>query len=141
MNHGRGMRRAAALVLLAGLTLPATGAWGVDSYKLSRLQPISGANPLPPGCGLKAPPPFRQSDFNPPDTGAEPHAAVDPRDPDNVVAAWTQDFGVTNLTASTQDGGRTWPGRSFQAIATALGGLKRVPSIPGWRLARTAPRT
>ncbi len=118
-------RLALALALPALAALAACG--GGDAARpppppLAEPLRVTGASPYPPGC-------------NPP-VGAvrlwlgaevEPHLAVDPADPDHLVAAWQQDRwdgGGANGTgaAASFDGGRTWTRRDPAFSACAGGG-------------------
>src|SRR5947207_3691769 len=61
---------------------------------------LLSSRPLfPHGCGDG--PSFPGADF-------ETHVAVDPRDSSRVAAAWIDGSGITNVTASSRDSGRTW---------------------------------
>src|SRR2546421_1552366 len=60
---------------------------------------LSARTLFPHGCGDG--PSFPGADF-------ETHVAVNPRDPANVVATWIDGSGITNVVASSQDGGRSW---------------------------------
>jgi hypothetical protein len=69
------------------------------------LQPISGTDPFPHGCGPET--------NGSPTFGAEvePSAAVNPRNPKNIVAAWQQDRyeteqSLSNVVGYSRDGGR-----------------------------------
>jgi hypothetical protein len=69
---------------------------------------VSGASPFAPGCGGPA---ARGTRY--PDSEVEPHLAVDPANPDHLVAAWQQDRwsngGADGLVAAASlDGGATW---------------------------------
>jgi hypothetical protein len=69
-------------------------------------QRLTGVTPFPEGCNV----PGEQTA----DSEAEPTIAVNPLDPQNIVAGWQQDrFAVdggalSNLAAVSRDGGRTW---------------------------------
>jgi len=68
---------------------------------------VSGKTPCS-ACPFDAPPPFTESEWQPPNTAVEPHIAVDPKDGTNMAAAWMQDFTQGVVVAYTRDGGRTW---------------------------------
>jgi hypothetical protein len=76
-----------------------------NNAQLTTLKRLSGKSPFH-GCGV---PGDEQRGSE-----AEPHLAVDPRNPRRLVATWQQDRFVedggalSNLVASSRDGGRTW---------------------------------
>jgi hypothetical protein len=79
---------------------------------------ISGSSPLPPGCG--EPGAYR-------DTEVEPQVAVNPIDPDNIIAVWQQDRfsdggSLADLVAVTHDGGATWKTVLVAGISRCSGG-------------------
>lgn len=66
----------------------------------------SGPSPLPPGCGGSGGTNYENAEV-------EPHLAVNPLDPDHLVASWQQDRWSNGsargvVTAVSFDGGRTW---------------------------------
>src|SRR4051794_22487993 len=72
------------------------------------LVPVSGASPIA-GCTLDGP----QTGTLFENSEVEPYVAVNPANPDNLIAAWQQDRysdgGAQGLvTASSFDGGQTW---------------------------------
>jgi hypothetical protein len=89
--------------LLASALLP--GPSSAKPAQLTILKRLSGKTPFS-GCGV---PGAEQRSSE-----AEPHLAVDPRNPRRLVATWQQDRFVedggalSNLVASSRDGGRTW---------------------------------
>ena len=96
----------AVTVALTALACPPTVS---AKYKLKSFQPVSSTDPFEGrDCGLKVSPPLDNSKFRPADTAFEPIAAVNPTDPDNVVAVWTQDYSKAHVVAFTHDGGRSW---------------------------------
>ncbi|MBW3665687.1 MAG: glycoside hydrolase [Actinobacteria bacterium] len=68
---------------------------------------ISGPNPLDPTCGDPDGSPIMDSEV-------EVHLAVDPNDPDHLLASWQQDRyrsgggARSNVVAVSRDGGATW---------------------------------
>jgi hypothetical protein len=90
-----------AVLASALLAVPASA----DTARLTTLKRLSGQTPFS-GCGV---PGDEQRSSE-----AEPHLAVDPRNPRRLVATWQQDRFVedggalSNLVASSRDGGRTW---------------------------------
>ena len=78
-----------------------------------QLQPVatvqvSSSTPFVPGCAGERP-----MDRLYVDSAVEPHLAINPRDPDHLVAVWQQDrFGNGGargiLAAVSRDGGHTW---------------------------------
>ena len=67
---------------------------------------VSGATPFAAGCGIDGTGLFVNAEV-------EPHLAVDPRDPNHLVAAWQQDrwsdgSSRGDLAAASFDGGATW---------------------------------
>ncbi len=53
----------------------------------------------------------------------EPMIAVDPVDPRHLVAAWTQDDELSNITATSRDGGRTWTSALVPHLTACTGSL------------------
>lgn len=106
------MRRSIpALVLL----LAACGDPGAlplaESQAGTRLTILSGPSPFAPGgCGLVTDPLYLAAAMDPYEFGdeADVSIAVDPADPEHLVAAWLQDAGLGILTAASFDGGRSW---------------------------------
>jgi hypothetical protein len=118
-----------AAALLSGST-PAVLA-AVPAYDVHDLQPISGRDPFPGvDCGLKVGPPLDASRFRPADTAFEPAADVDPRDPDTVVAVWTQDYSKAHMAASTREGGRTWTRVAQPGLTDCTGGRHQAAFDP-----------
>jgi hypothetical protein len=81
--------------------------------------PISGASPYPDGGDPTDPVAVTACNLQPQlgrvyrNSEAEPHLAVNPTDPDNLIAAWQQDRWSNggaqgNLMAYSLDGGSTW---------------------------------
>jgi hypothetical protein len=110
-----------ALALMAPQALAAATVTGV--------QPLSGASPFKPGgCGVPGSPTF--------DSEAEPSFAVNPKDPLNAIAVWQQDrFAVdggalSNIVATTKDGGRTWKTVLVPGISRCTGGSAERTSDP-----------
>jgi hypothetical protein len=115
-------------LVLVGITFPA-GASADFRAQVVDLQPLSGASPFEPGgCGVPGQPSFGAA--------AEPSIAVNPRDPDNLVAVWQQDrFAVdggalSNVVAASRDGGRTWRRALVPGISRCTGGADERTSDP-----------
>ncbi|MCA1656720.1 MAG: glycoside hydrolase, partial [Actinobacteria bacterium] len=81
-------------------------------------------------CGVTIYPPLDQSRFYPPNTAVEPSVAVNPRNPDNIVVAWIQDFPQDNVLAITSDGGRTWQRRAVPKLTQCDGGENQATADP-----------
>lgn len=81
-------------------------AWPVAASADPSLLRLTGPTPFPAGCAGVSSQPTR-------DAEGEPHLAVDPRDPQHLVATWQQDrfpvYGgaLSNLVADSHDGGAT----------------------------------
>lgn len=89
---------------------------------------VGGMSPFAAGCG------GAQTGFNFLNGPVEPYVAVDPVRPNHLVAAWQQDRwtdgGATaNLTAVSNDGGRTWT-TSSAALSLCSGGTWQRASDP-----------
>jgi hypothetical protein len=129
MNYTALCRAALATALLSGSAPAALAAAPV--YDVHDLQPISGRDPFSGvDCGLKVGPPLDGSRFRPADTAFEPAAAVNPGDPDNVVAVWTQDYSKAHMAASTHDGGRTWRRVAQPGLTECTGGRHQAAFDP-----------
>lgn len=121
----RGSALAGLVLVLVSTLAPASSA---GNRAVHRLVPLSGATPFPAGCGVPGEPT--------PDSEAEPHIAVDPLDPDHLVAVWQQDrFAVdggalTNLAAVSEDGGRSWTTVHIPGISACTGGTDERTSDP-----------
>lgn len=99
----RWLRSLIVPVVLAALLAP--GAAASEQAKIKGLTPISGESPFPEGCDpvLRDAGAERRQDAE-----AEVTFAVNPANPQNMVAAWMQDYNAGIVTTSTHDGGRTW---------------------------------
>ena len=93
---------------------PASGAYRVEAPRL-----VSGALP-PPGLACSAPSPQRTGDQS---------VAVNPRDPNHLVAAWMQDPAGSESAGSqglgvavSRDGGRRWTAARVRGITGCDGG-------------------
>ena len=113
MNR-RGAAAAACLAWMLLGTVPASGAYRVEAPRL-----VSGGLP-PPGLACSAPAPRRTGDQS---------VAVNPRDPNHLVAAWAQDpagpesAGSQGLgVAVSRDGGRRWTAARVRGITGCDGG-------------------
>ena len=112
-----------ALVVCVALTALAGPPTAAAKYRLEHLQPVSSTDPFDGrDCGLKVSPPLDNTKFRPADTAFEPVAAVNPTDPDNIVAVWTQDYSKAHVVASTHDGGRTWTRSIPPGLTDCTGG-------------------
>jgi hypothetical protein len=115
---------AAALVLALGLA----GAAQADVAYVSRLKALSDRTPFVDGCGVPG--------DETPNSEAEPYIAVNPRDPNNVVATWQQDrFAIdggalSNLVATSKDGGRTWKRSTLPGLSRCTDGTDERTSDP-----------
>lgn len=106
-------RRTLRLFLAALLALALPVAAGATTV------PISGTSPYPDGGDPNDPAAVTACNARPQlgnlyrNSESEPHLAVNPTDPDNLVAAWHQDRWSNggaqgNLMAYSMDGGATW---------------------------------
>ncbi len=93
---------------------------------------VSGPTPFDDDCG--DPSPFGQGQ---PDVVGEPDLAVDPADPDHMVATWQQDrytdvgASRSDLVASTFDGGRNWTApATLDGLSACTGGERYRASDP-----------
>jgi hypothetical protein len=93
-----------------------------------RLVRLSGPTPFPGGCGVSG-----QQTAN---AEGEPHLALDPKDPDHLVATWQQDrfpvYGgaLSNLVAVSRNGGKTWSAHTVEKVSRCTGGAKERSSDP-----------
>jgi BNR repeat-like domain len=116
-----------ACVLLAASVLQPAAA-SADRARVSGLAAISGRTPFGDGCGL--------GDDPQPSTEAEPYIAVNPRNPRNLIAIWQQDRFVvdggalSNLVATSRDGGRTWKRVRVPDASVCTGGSDERTSDP-----------
>lgn len=89
---------------------------------------ISGASPLPSDCGDASGAALHSE--------VEPHAAVSPADPDNVIATWQQDRfqehggARSNVVAASLDGGESWTTTLLPGISDCTGGTFRRATDP-----------
>ena len=93
------------------------------------LQPISSFSRFPAGdCGVPG--------ARTPDSKGEPSVAVNPRNPNNVIAVWQQDRFVvdggalSNIVGVTKDGGRTWRRIDVPGLSRCTGGTDERTSDP-----------
>lgn len=114
-----------AVVMLAAVA-PGASAGGA---RISDRQAISGNSPFTPGgCGVPGHPTFGSE--------AEPSLAVNPRDPQNLVAVWQQDrFAVdggalSNIVSVSKNGGRSWHRVLVPGISRCTGGTDERTSDP-----------
>ena len=94
-------------------------------FTAGTLAQVSGSTPFPPGCG--GPGEAGSFSFNYADSEVETHVAVNPSNPNNVVAFWQQDRwndgGAHGLLASySQDGGATWTSVVVPGLSECAGG-------------------
>lgn len=99
----------------AATTAPAAAAPSA-SIELIR---VTGANPFAglPGCGRND---FFGSKFE--SAEVEPMLAVNPANPDDLVATWFQDASLTYASAVSRDGGRSWRTYTVPGISACDGG-------------------
>jgi hypothetical protein len=117
------MQRGARLWLwAASATLSLLLATLISSAAPGTVQPlvrITGASPFPQGCQGNTNPFFGQG-FD----GAEVESmvAVNPADPQNLIATWFQDASLAYLVASSHDGGQTWMQTTIPGVSRCSGG-------------------
>ena len=61
----------------------------------------------------------------------ETSVAVNPRNPQNVLAAWIQDGRATDLVMASRDGGRSFSRILVPGLSYCTGGAEKVASDPG----------
>src|SRR5215207_1236889 len=111
----------AVAALSLGVAVGLVPAAGARSAKVGALYGISAASPLPASCAVPGTP---IRDFE-----VEPTLAVDPRRPGRLVASRQQDRlrdldgAVSNVTASSRDGGRQWRTRLVPGVSRCTGGV------------------
>lgn len=109
----------AAAATIALVQIPSAGA-AASGPIISPARSVSGLSPFEVACSGAVGAAH--------DSEVEPHVAVNPADPENVVAAWIQDRfashggGQSNAIAFTTDGGATWSQRAPPGIARCAGG-------------------
>lgn len=115
------------VVLVVGAAIAAPGF-------VDRLTRVSGKSPLPEGCGAHFLDPTggevetRLTGRPQIDSEVEPHVAVDPTDPDRMIAAWIQDRhpngggGRSNVVGVSDDGGNSWRQVVVPGISGCSGG-------------------
>lgn len=113
----RWLRSLMVPVVLAALLAP--GAAASEQAKAKGLTPISGESPFPEGCDPVPPEMLAERRQ---DAEAEVTFAVNPANPQNMVAAWMQDYNTGIVTTSTHDGGRTWTDPTFPSGQTFCSG-------------------
>jgi hypothetical protein len=126
-------RKVAVLSLLVfvvalAATLPALAAAG--SFKVKRLQAISGPTPFAAGC-----PGAFHDEAKIDGLVIEPMIAVNPTNPRNIIATWKQDVSAEfnardDLIASTRDGGKTWRRSTIPGLTRCTGGTSDTASDP-----------
>jgi hypothetical protein len=99
-----------------------------DRPRIERLVRLSGVNPFPGPCGASA---IAQRDAD-----VETSIAVDPRAPRQIVAAWMQDDGRSNLVMASRDGGRTWARVFVPGLTDCTGGSVSAAADPWLSFAR-----
>jgi hypothetical protein len=104
------------MIALTGGAVAAASAGSPSAVRVGRPTPISTATPFPAGCS----PDFAAAGAQ----GAqyEPTLAVDPGDPAHLVAAWIQDGGLSLVSASSRDGGRSWTRSLVPGVSHCTGG-------------------
>jgi BNR repeat-like domain len=112
----------AALALIPPSTVAAAG-------NVRFLQPISSFSPFGAnGCGVVG--------LRTPNSEGEPSVAVNPRDPNNVIAVWQQDRftvdggALSNIVGVSKNGGRTWRRILVPGISRCTGGTDERTSDP-----------
>lgn len=119
--NSRGAAGAAWLALILIAAAPASGAYRVEGPRV-----VSG--PVgPPGLACRAPSPPRTSDQS---------VAIDPRDPNHLVAAWMQDRpgsdvdGAQGLgVAVSRDAGKSWSAARLPGITGCDGGAAQHSAV------------
>lgn len=81
----------------------------VDLQQISAADPFAGST-----CGRHR---------GPRDTALEPYVAVNPRNFNDIEGAWIQDFGKTNMSAYSKDGGATWTRVPIAGVDDCTGGV------------------
>lgn len=114
MGQGQARRRMLVCLTIGALVAVSASAAAVDGP-----QPISGLSPYPDGGDPTDPVAVTQCNGEPQsgvlyrNSETEPYLAVNPQNPDNMIAAWHQDRWSTGAAqglgaAYTFDGGSTW---------------------------------
>jgi hypothetical protein len=109
------------VLLLTGLGVASALAAGPASTSdAATMRAVSGLSPFPEGCGMdqEAVGAARRAR----DSEVEPHVAVNPRDPRNIVTAWMQDYLQGLVVATTRDRGRTWRQVVIEGTSLCSGG-------------------
>lgn len=112
--------------LATGTALLALAACSEQPPSVRNLAPpiiVDGALAFPSTCAEARAP------YHP----GEPSLAVDPMDPQRLVAAWQQlgsPVGLGNVVASTTDGGQTWIGENLPALTHCTGGIYATATDP-----------
>lgn len=117
-----GARSLLAVVLAAGTPLLVMQHAVAGPLKAGDLVQVSGASPLA-GCIRDG----EQSGDLFPDSEVEPSFAVNPANPDNLIATWQQDRysnggSQGDVTASSFDGGQTWEINEATKSSVCTGG-------------------
>lgn len=112
---------AASLALGALLLL---GPPASASVRVQSVRAISPPSPFPGPCAEDGNPLFTR------DSDVEPHVAVDPTNPRNVVVAWIQDDGSTNTVAASRDGARTFARVLVPGLTRCTGGTDAAAGDP-----------
>jgi hypothetical protein len=114
-------RRLTTLAVLATLVM-------VASARADFVSELSSATPFASGCGVTGTPTSNST--------AEPHAAVNPRDPRNIVVTWQQDRfnadggALSNVISVSKDGGRSFREILVPGISRCTGGGDERASDP-----------
>jgi hypothetical protein len=117
------MRRA-ALPIIVGILVLAS----IPLSARTTVVDVSTRTPWPQGCGV----PGEQTK----DAEAEPHIAVNPRNPKNIVVVYQQDrFAIdggalSNVVVVTKDGGATWKRVLVPKLSRCTGGVDERASDP-----------
>jgi hypothetical protein len=115
----RAVRRALLGLLLAF----ACGKTSAPQQSFEGLVQVSGLSPFPPACGGSGGVVFVNAE-------SEPHVAVNPRAPQNLIAAWQQDRWSNGgargvVSAASFDSGHTWSRVAPPFTYCAGGGFER----------------
>src|SRR5262249_21363979 len=93
----------------------------LSNYTTGPLTQISSPDPLADS---------KSGDVTGKDVAAEPYLAVNPANPNNIVAIWIDHDFADNAVAATFDGGRTWQTEALPGITHDTGGQLRDAADP-----------
>jgi len=104
---------------------------GKAPLKSSALRSISGATPLPFSSEVGSEPwRYCGTGANERHWEADNSLAVNPANPDNLAAAWIQDWSDAIVVAYSYDGGETWA-ESVPPTTPCTGGIQKFGNAPG----------